>query len=835
MQTAEKLPQNNGHATGPAGDQTSEDTLARKQAYIEKLKAQNEDLRIQKEQLESVLKDVVNSSSWRLTAPLRSAKRVLQTILPLWRRQRLALSLRPGRNTTMNSAAQFEIIGPSPNCEVVFSKQVSLAGWAKIVGRIDTNNDFLSFFFYFGDTKEFNELKRHCVTFSPGNTQEYLLRIPKGTTRLRLDPFVTEGSFSFERLELALIGSLQLLFIIGLQQLKFFIANPSAGLVRLRRAVALLRSGGLPALRGKLFSQGYADNYEDWVRRYDTIDVNSRKLLRSCASKLINPPLISVVMPTYNTPERYLCLAIESVLAQAYQNWELCIADDASSEPHVEQILAHYAAQDQRIRYVVRKSNGHISAATNSALELARGEYIALLDHDDELTEDALLSVALEIEADRSAELIYSDEDKKTSYGLRFNPYFKPDFNHELFLQQNFVCHLAVYKTTTVRELGGLRSGGYEGAQDWDLALRVLARCGQSKVRHIPHILYHWRAGEGSTAQSTEFKPYVLEAQRRAVSDYLAAIGRSASVEINSDIAQLKISYPVKSPLPLVSIIIPTHDQLGLLQRCVNTILERTTYTSYEIIIVDNGSVEDATLSWLEQIAHNPKVRVIKDPLPFNFARINNDAAKHSRGEILAFLNNDLSVISADWLTQMVAHLEHKETGVVGAKLLYPNDMLQHGGVILGIGGVAGHSHKNFPRHDVGYFNRLVLTQNSSAVTAACMAVRRKDFEDLNGFDAETFAVAFNDIDLCLRFRAAGFGVVYCPDALLYHYESASRGLENTPEKFSRFEREIERMKERWGDVLKNDPFYNPNLSLLREDFSFSFPPRRRKRWQSHS
>ena len=841
MQTAEKLPQQNGHAavsgeqgeiSSSAGAASLEDTLARKQAYIDKLRSQNEDLRIQKDQLESVLKDVVNSASWRLTEPLRAAKRALSAILPLWRRQRIALELRPARNTVLNQDGEISIVGPSPNCSVVLPAKISLPGWARIKGRISTKNDFLSFFFYFGDSKEFNELKRHCVTFSPGASQEYLLRIPKGTSALRLDPFITEGAFRFETLQLELIGSLQLLFSIAAQQFKFFISNPAAGLVRIRRAIALLRSGGLPALRGKLFSQGYADNYEDWVRRYDTINDNSRKQLQNCAAQLKSPPLISVIMPTYNTPEQYLRLAIDSVRAQAYQNWELCVADDASTEPHIAQILEHYSKLDQRIRYVVRQSNGHISAATNSALELARGEYIALLDHDDELTEDALLSVALEIATNPEAELIYSDEDKKTSFGLRFNPYFKPDFNHELFLQQNFVCHLAIYKTATVRQLGGLRSGGYEGAQDWDLALRVIARCGQDKVRHIPQILYHWRVIEGSTAQSTEFKPYVLEAQRRAVSDYLATLARPANVEIRSSIAQLKISYPIASPQPLVSIIIPTHDQLGLLQRCVNSIIDKTTYDAYEIIIVDNASVEDSTISWLDQISQNARVRVIKDPLPFNFARINNDAAKHARGEILAFLNNDLSVISNEWLAQMVSHLSHAETGVVGAKLLYPNDMLQHGGVILGIGGVAGHSHKNFPRHDVGYFNRLVLTQNASAVTAACMLVRRADFERLEGFDAETFAVAFNDIDLCLRFRAAGFGVVFCPDALLYHYESASRGLENTPEKFSRFEREIEHMKERWGDVLKNDPFYNPNLSLLREDFSFSFPPRRRKLWQ---
>ena len=844
MQTAEKLPGQNGHGSTQQSDQatrefgahdeqsSNDEILVRKQAYIEKLKAQNEDLRIQKDQLEAVLKNVVNSASWRLTEPLRAAKRTLQAILPLWRKRRIKLDLVPARNTVLGPNGEFSIVGPSPNCEVSLPSEVALAGWARIRGRIVTKADFLSFFFYFGDSKEFNELKRHCVTFSPGLTQEYLLRIPKGTSSLRLDPFVTEGAFSFDSLELELIGSLQLSAAIVTQQLKFFISNPAAGIVRLRRAFALLRAGGIPALRGKLFSQGYADNYEDWVRRYDTIDLSARKQLRACAANLQNAPLISVIMPTYNTPEKYLRLAVESVISQAYQNWELCIADDASSDPLVAQTLAHYAQLDSRIRYVVREKNGHISAATNSALELARGEYIALLDHDDELTEDALLCVALEIAADPSAELIYSDEDKKTTYGLRFNPYFKPDFNHELFLQQNFVCHLAVYKTATVRELGGLRSGGYEGAQDWDLALRVLARCGAAKVRHIPHILYHWRVIEGSTAQSTEFKPYVLEAQKRAVSEYLATIGRSAEVDIKPEIAQLKVTYPLPSPTPLVSIIIPTHDQLGLLQRCVNSIIDKTTYSPFEIIIVDNGSVEDATLAWLEKITRNPRVRVIKDPLPFNFARINNDAVKTARGDLLAFLNNDLSVITSGWLGEMVSHLSHEETGVVGAKLLYPNDMLQHGGVILGIGGVAGHSHKNFPKHDCGYFNRLILTQNASAVTAACMLVRRKDFEALHGFDAETFAVAFNDIDLCLRFRAAGFSVVYCPEALLYHYESASRGLENTPEKFSRFEREIERMKERWGETLKNDPFYNPNLSLLREDFSFSFPPRKRKRWQ---
>lgn len=843
MQSAQKISVQNGHSSAADSRESDSSTnqfesnaslqeiLARKQAYIEKLKSQNDDLRIQKEQLEGVLKDVVNSASWRLTSPLRNIKQFFRAVLPLWRNRKFNLELSAGRNTSRTENGEFAIVGPSPHCAISLPVN-SLAGWAKITGRINTKADFLSFFFYFGDKHGFNELKRHCVTFSPGTQQEYLLRIPSGTTALRLDPFITEGSFSFEQLQLNLIGSAQLLLSILLQQIKFFIKNPSAGVVRIRRALALLRAGGLPALRGKLFSQGYSDNYEDWVRRYDTIDANSRKKMTACVAKLAQKPLISVVMPTFNTPEKYLRLAIDSVLAQSYPNWELCIADDASTQPHVAQILEEYSKRDARIKYVIRSANGHISQASNSALELARGEYTALLDHDDELTEDALLCVAQEISSFPTAELIYSDEDKKTSYGLRFNPYFKPDFNHELFLQQNFVCHLAIYKTETIKKIGGFRSAGLEGAQDWDLALRVLALCGAEKVRHIPHILYHWRVIEGSTAQSTDYKPYVLEAQKRAVGDYLKSINRSAEIEIKSDIAQLHVTYPVPSPAPLVSIIIPTHDQLGLLQRCVNTILERTSYKPFEIIIVNNNSVEDATLNWLREISVNPIIRVINDPQPFNFARINNDAVKHARGELLAFLNNDLSVINPDWLTRMVSHLSHKETGVVGAKLLYPNDMIQHGGVILGIGGVAGHSHKNFPRHDCGYFNRLILTQNASAVTAACMLVRRIDFESLSGFDAETFAVAFNDIDLCLRFRAAGFGVVYCPEALLYHYESASRGLENTPEKFSRFEREIDNMQKRWGDTLKNDPFYNPNLSLLREDFSFAFPPRRAKSWQ---
>ena len=528
--------------------------------------------------------------------------------------------------------------------------------------------------------------------------------------------------------------------------------------------------------------------------------------------------LVSVVMPTYNTREDLLRAAIESVLHQVYPHWELCIADDASTQPHVRHVIEEYAGRDSRIKACFRTRNGHIAAASNSALELATGEFAAFLDHDDALHPLALHYVAEAINRHPGCELLYSDEDKLGQDGIRRDPYFKCDLNPELLLAHNLICHLATYRLQRLREVGGLREG-YEGAQDYDLALRMIDRVGPGKVVHIPHVLYHWRIGEGSTALSTDEKPYAQIAAQKGIADHLARCGlRGRVVNAPEAPGMNRVVFDLPALVPKVTIIVPTRDRLDLLRMCVESVLSRTTYPDYELLIVDNGSVEPATLQFLRQLPAG-HCRVIRDESPFNFAALNNLAARAARGEFLCLLNNDIEVLTPEWLEEMMRFGLQEGVGAVGARLWFPDGRLQHGGVILGIGGVAGHSHKGLPRGNSGYFGRAVLHHRVSAVTAACLLVRKSTYLSVGGLD-EKLQVAFNDIDFCLRVREEGLHNVWTPYAELIHHESATRGYETTPEKKSRFEGEVRLMQARWRDALLHDPAYSVNLSLEHEDFS---------------
>ncbi len=571
---------------------------------------------------------------------------------------------------------------------------------------------------------------------------------------------------------------------------------------------------------------GVADltSYEQWAKTYDSLDPEKLRAQQAAAARLGTTPLISVVMPVYNTPERWLLRVIESIRSQTYPHWELCIADDASPEPHVRRILEQARESDKRIKVEFRPKNGHISAASNSALALATGDYVALLDHDDELTPDALFEVASAINARPEADYFYSDEDKIDEEGRRFEPYFKPDFLPDLFLGQNYLSHLSVYRTALIRKVGGFREG-YEGSQDWDLALRAIEQTSRERIVHIPKVLYHWRAIPGSTALLLSEKSYPVEAARRALADHFTRSGIKAELlPVPGD--HWRVKYPLPSPAPKVSLIIPTHNGLRLLERCVESILTRTTYPNYEIVIVDNRSDDRATLHWLEQVEARG-VKVLPYPHPFNYSAINNFAVAATDGEVIGLLNNDLEVINADWLEELVSQASRPGVGCVGAMLYYPNDAIQHAGVVIGLGGVAGHAFRDFPRGSEGKFNRARLVQNYSAVTAACLVVRRAVYVQVGGLDERDLAVAFNDIDFCLKVREAGYRNLWTPFAELYHHESASRGTDDTPEKEDRFRREVETMLRRWGPALSRDPAYNPNLTLELNDFSLASPPRR--------
>jgi glycosyltransferase involved in cell wall biosynthesis len=566
--------------------------------------------------------------------------------------------------------------------------------------------------------------------------------------------------------------------------------------------------------------------YPEWIARFDTAAPGDGIALRRRLRVTRGQPVISVLLPIYNPELRILEAAIASVERQLYQHWELCLADDASTDPAIRPFLAEVAARDPRIKLILREQNGHISACSNSALGIATGEWCALLDHDDLLAEDALALVAMEVENHPDAGLIYSDEDKIDSMGVRSDPFFKPDWNPELFLGQNFINHLGVYRTELLRAIGGFREG-FEGSQDYDLALRCVERLKPEQVRHVPRILYHWRAVAGSLAAVADAKPYAREAARRAIADHLQRGGIAGRVEPCPENAEShRVIYELPDPPPLVSIVIPMRDRVGLLEQCIQGIRERTDYGSLEIVIVDNGSKETATHEFLRGLETEGRVRVLRVEGEFNFSHLINRGAAIANGEVIAFLNNDIDASEPGWLREMVSHAVRAEVGAVGARLWYPNGKLQHGGVILGLGGVAGHAFTGVPRGHAGYFNRAWLQQNCSAVTGACLVVRKKVFEQLGGFDEMNLAISFNDIDFCLRLNAAGFRNVWTPYANLVHHESASRGHQRSPEEQAQFVREATFMQEKWGIELLNDPCYNPNLSLNLPGFELAVPPR---------
>ncbi|MBS0663745.1 MAG: glycosyltransferase [Verrucomicrobia bacterium] len=573
-------------------------------------------------------------------------------------------------------------------------------------------------------------------------------------------------------------------------------------------------------------------DYSAWVRRFDTPTLEELVGLRAELEALApeQRPLVSILLPTYNSPEGWLVRAIESVRGQIYPHWELCIADDASHEPQVRRILEDYAGRDPRIRVVFRPENGHISQASNSALELATGAWVALLDHDDELASRALAEVVLAVARRPDLQFIYSDEDKIDLLGRRYDPYFKPDWNPDLLLGQNYTCHLSVFRTDRVRAVGGFRAG-YEGSQDWDLTLRVVTGLAPEQVHHIPRVLYHWRAIPGSTALVIDQKAdYPFIAAKKALADHLARLDVAAEL-LPVKGHHWRIRYPLPSPAPKVSIIIPTRNGADLLRLCIGSILAKTTYPDFEIIVVNNRSDEAAALGYFEEL-RNLGHRVVDHDAPFNYSALNNLAVRAAGGTVLAFLNNDLEVISGEWLDEMVSHALRPGIGAVGAMLYYPDDTVQHAGVVLGLtgpagrDGVAGHAFKGAKRGTEGLRNRLRLAQNYSAVTAACLVIRRATFEAVGGFNETDLPVAFNDIDFCLRVQATGLRNLWTPFAELYHHESASRGAEDTPEKLERFSHEAAYMRRTWGRLLDRDPAYNPNLTLTQEDFSLAFPPR---------
>ena len=487
------------------------------------------------------------------------------------------------------------------------------------------------------------------------------------------------------------------------------------------------------------------------------------------------------------------------------------------------------SSQDRRIKWARRESNGNISAASNSALALATGEFVALMDHDDVLPAHALYEVAVELNAHPDADLIYSDEDKIDDHGRRHSPYFKTDWNPELLLSQNMVCHLGVYRRSLIEKVGGFRPG-YEGSQDYDLALRAATATRADKIKHIPAVLYRWRDGESRFSERQLER--CIDSARRAKRDYFVARKEAAEVEENPLLPNYdRVRHPLPARPPLVSLIVPTRNRHDLLGPCIEGLLNRTTYQLIEIIIIDHQSDDSDTLALLKRLSMDERVRILRYEGPFNYSDMNNKAVAQARGEIIGLINNDVDVIEPSWLSEMVSLAVLPENGAIGAKLLYANERVQHGGVVLGWG--PDHAHTNAERSDAGYFGRLALISNVSAVTGACLILRKSLFEEVGGLNATDLMVAYNDVDLCLKIRARGYRNVWTPFALLYHREFASRGNDAAPDKIDRANRELDYLRKRWGAALEVDPYFNVNLWLQNPSFVLAFPPRRVKPWRA--
>lgn len=810
------------------------------QSQLTNLKSEKKDLQASVSQLgasvaqlNATVQAYRNSFSWRVTAPLRVVTRFLRKI------KRVALipyrMYRTSSRPTFMPARDIEVVdggyvstGDDPQFAILPDWRGINPGWALLTMDVTTGEETPRPILYAFAGDDGAQVFTYPISGYMKGSEKRLIVLPAGVRSLRFDPTDKKGvRLQINHLSVRNLGKLAL---IG----EGYAALDGAK----RRSLlnALLRGDVRTAkviVRNGVVGRYDKGEYGAWVELYDTLTEQDIARLRVLGEKLSTKPLISIVMPVYNPRPKYLRKALDSVLGQTYAHWELCIADDASTNPEVRQILVEYAEKDSRVKVVFREVNGHISAASNSALERVTGEFIALMDHDDALPPHALYLVAEEINSHPDADLIYTDEDKVDEQDRRHDPHFKTDWNRELFYSQNFVAHMGVYRTSIVRKIEGFRVG-FEGSQDYDFVLRFLLHTNADRIRHIPHVLYHWRIFPGVTSFSTDNPDASVETARRALTEYFQKVEPTAGVvPIRQFPGWWRIKRQPPAVLPRVSLIVPTRDRLEVLEVAINGLLRETDYPNLEVIIVDNDSVDPSTLAFFDSVKKDPRVQVLRVSGAFNFSALNNRAAEVATGTVLGFINNDIEVIHADWLMELVTQVCQPNVGAAGAKLYYANDTIQHAGVVMGLYGVAAHGHRHFPRNTIGYFGRPMLVQNTSAVTAACMVVPKAVFDEVGGYDEVNLTVGYNDVDLCLKIRTAGYDIVFTPFAELYHLESVSRGENLTVAQIERDAREREYMLSRWRDEIVYDPFYSPNLTNTAEDYSLAFPPRMPKSWKN--
>ena len=554
----------------------------------------------------------------------------------------------------------------------------------------------------------------------------------------------------------------------------------------------------------------YGPWYQAYVPDQETLEAQKKH-------KFDYRPLISIAVPAYQTPVEFLKQMIESLISQTYPEWELCIANASPDNEEMQRVLADYSAKDSRVRFCNLKENLGIAENTNRAFSMAKGEFMGLLDHDDLLAPNALYEIVQALQDHPQADALYTDEDKVTTeLDEHFQPHLKPDFNLDLLRSNNYICHFFVVRRSIVEKAGGFRKE-FDGAQDYDFIFRCTENA--REVLHVPEILYHWRTHKASTADNPASKMYAFEAGKRAIEANLERTGTKGVVSHTQDLGFYRVKYPVQGK-PLVSVIIPNKDEKETLQTCMEMLNNNTSYQNFEIIIIENNSTTDEIFRYYKELSKDPRIHLLRWGKEFNYSAINNFGVAHAKGEYLLFLNNDVKSINPDWMEEMLGACQRPEVGGVGAKLIYPDNTIQHAGCVVGMGGIAGHMFVDMPADRTGYLHKASLLQDMSAVTAACLMMKKEVFEEAGGF-TEDLAVAFNDVDLCLKVRKNNHLIVYDPYAKLYHMESKTRGAEDSKEKVRRFQTEIEYMRCHWLDILKNgDPYYNKNLSLTKWNYS---------------
>lgn len=759
--------------------------------------------------------------------PLTPFVQFLEWLIERLPRKLVLMRLKPQDNIIEigEKTGEYRAISEEPYFQVEVDPELARGGWFYLEAALTrhTGDREARFFGKEGD-KGHSEFEIPIPSNLRGTVRE-VLYLPGPVVSLCWSPMQAPGFFSQSELLVHRISVVESFFrrayrvVLVLLSMRGGRGGARHGL-SWQTAAANLQKAYVQTARLQI--QRYrGPDYAEFITRHDAINTSELDAMTASIRARGPSPLISLIMRVWEPRPVFLSEMLGAIRNQSYGEWELLLRLDSSASAECRQILDGAQREDSRI--VVAETGDRVCTAVelNALLYRLKGDFFAVLGQHDLLPRHALLCIASAVQSQPDAVVVYSDHDRVDAKGQRYAPCFKPDWNPDFFTAFDYMANLRLWRSKVVRRLGGFRMG-FDGAECYDLTLRCMKLCGQQQILHVPRVLYHQRdfmEGTDDGFPDSIHEPRSGDAGLRAVSDHVRALG--ATVEAGAAPGIYRVRHPVPSPVPLVSIIIPTRDKAGILKACVESIRHGTDYAAWEILIVDNGSIEPQTLAWFEEVQHDARIQVVSFAGPFNYSAINNFAVRHAKGEIIVLLNNDIEVISPDWLTEMVGHALRPEIGAVGAKLLYPNGMVQHAGVVLGIGGVAGHVHRYLGGAEPGYYFRAIATQNYSVVTAACLAVRKSVYEEIGGLDAINLRVAFNDVDFCLKLLKAGYRNVFTPHALLYHHESLSRGHDDTPEKQAIFEYEFGYMKTFWGNIA--DSSYNPNLSLEFEDFSLKW------------